>query len=158
VSCYPSPFLIALYPFYSLSSPDGAAVATPISIIEWFVNYYAALKASDIPYLEGTVRKGELIFVPRGWWHVVLNLEDSIAVTQNFVSASQLPYTLEFLRDKPDQVSGVPEGGWLALIWSRVHRKPFPSRPHSLHATNPTLWPRHKSVRSLVPSRADGGA
>lgn len=120
------PILFLFYP-----SPDGAAVATPISIIEWFVNYYAALKASDIPYLEGTVRKGELIFVPRGWWHVVLNLEDSIAVTQNFVSASQLPYTLEFLRDKPDQVSGVPEGGWLALVWSAFIATPAPLLPYS---------------------------
>lgn len=85
-------------------------MATPISIIEWFVNYYSALQASDIPYLEGTVHAGELIFVPRGWWHVVINLEDAIAVTQNFVSASQLPHTLAFLRDKPDQVSGVAEG------------------------------------------------
>lgn len=78
--------------------------------MEWFVNFYAALQDSGIPYVEATVSAGELVFVPRGWWHVVLNLEDSIAVTQNYVPASQLAHTLLFLSDKADQVSGVPRG------------------------------------------------
>ncbi len=91
-------------------SPDGTAVTSPISLMEWFVNFYDALTKSDIPFVEATLHTGEMIFVPRGWWHVVLNLEDSIAVTQNYAPPSQLPHTLHFLRDKSDQVSGVPRG------------------------------------------------
>lgn len=51
--------------------------------------------------------EGEAIFVPHGYWHMVVNLEDSIALTHNYVSSSNLGDVLHFLRHKCDQVSGV---------------------------------------------------
>ena len=36
-----------------------------------------------------------------------VNLEESIAITQNFVSASNLSAVCKFLRTKPDQISGL---------------------------------------------------
>ena len=46
---------------------------------------------------------GETIFVPAGWWHCAINLDFTVAVTQNLVLPAMLPRTLPLLsRAFPD--------------------------------------------------------
>ncbi len=84
-------------------------VATTMSAVEWFVDFYAHMKEQQMPVLECIQRPGDVIFVPHGWFHIVLNLESSVAVTHNYVSETNLFHVMQFLDGKPDQVSGVTE-------------------------------------------------
>ncbi|CCI45803.1 unnamed protein product [Albugo candida] len=89
-------------------SEDQSVVSTPISLMEWFLTFYAEigkLPPHQRP-LEGICRAGEVVYVPHGWWHLVLNIEESIAITQNFISVGNVKSVLRFLSEKPDQVSG----------------------------------------------------
>ena len=50
---------------------------------------------------------GVVLFVPHGWWHMLMNIGDrdddhdgwgaSVVLTRNYVSASNLPDVLRFL-------------------------------------------------------------
>ncbi|KAI3985017.1 hypothetical protein MKX01_004785 [Papaver californicum] len=81
-------------------SPDGAEVVCPVSIIEW--------KRRPV---ECVCKAGEVIFVPNGWWHLVINLEESIAITQNYVSRGNLLNVLDFLKrpNTSELVSGTTD-------------------------------------------------
>lgn len=57
--------------------------------IAWWARVYPRLcEAEDPTHRPLTIvqRAGETVFVPGGWWHCVLNLETTVAVTQNFCS------------------------------------------------------------------------
>lgn len=91
------------------ASDDGADVACPVSLIEWFLNFYKETQTGSVQPLEGICRAGEVLFVPRGWWHMALNLEESIAVTQNYASSANLQHVLDFLKGgRAELVSGCP--------------------------------------------------
>ncbi|SCV71910.1 BQ2448_4604 [Microbotryum intermedium] len=105
-------------------SEDQGQVEAPLALSEWFMSYWDFANMTYGPKAKdgalrntmkvGICREGEVFYVPSGWWHIVVNLEPSIAVTQNYVSQRELPSVLQFMRDRPDQVSGFkrprPEG------------------------------------------------
>jgi hypothetical protein len=92
------------------ASADGAHVSCPLALTEWLLAFYD--QAAALPSgRECVCGPGELLFVPSGWWHMALNLEPCIAVTQNFVSEANLPKVLAHLATcSSELVSGCAPG------------------------------------------------
>ncbi|CAK9871623.1 unnamed protein product [Sphagnum jensenii] len=68
---------------------DGSVNFDGPTSLQWWLDVYPTLRQEEKP-LECTQLPGETIFVPSGWWHCVLNIDPSIAVTQNFVNTTNL--------------------------------------------------------------------
>ena len=61
--------------------------------IDWFLKILPRIKAEgrargNFTYVEFIQYPGDTIFLPGGWWHAVLNIDDSVAVTQNFCDST----------------------------------------------------------------------
>jgi histone arginine demethylase JMJD6 len=88
-----------------------------INSVIWFQDYYETFLRQHPGAVEVLQYPGETVYVPAGWPHLVLNLEASVAITQNY--ATEYP-TLERLvsavkTGEPDMV-----GPWLNQL--KLHR------------------------------------
>ena len=111
-------------------SADGRDVITPISVTEWLLHYYpqhtqrltsptytplplphpcpplsslsspTSYPPSHYSPIECVQHPGDLLFIPHGWWHLAVNLDESLAVTQNFVSRQNLLEVRRFVREE----------------------------------------------------------
>ena len=56
--------------------------------------------------LEVVQEAGELLFVPSGWYHEVVNLEDTISINHNWLTAHNAEWALRRLRETLDDLRG----------------------------------------------------
>ncbi|PON69898.1 F-box domain containing protein [Parasponia andersonii] len=74
-----------------VNEEDGDVNIEAPTSLQWWLDFYPLLADEDKP-IECTQLPGETIYVPSGWWHCVLNLETTIAVTQNFVNSRNFEF------------------------------------------------------------------
>lgn len=68
---------------------DGETSYDAPEPMKYMLNEYRPDRAAaGVRPIECIQEAGEVIFVPSGWWHMVLNVTDTIAVTQNFMNAA----------------------------------------------------------------------
>lgn len=63
------------------------ALYSPQPVLEWFVEAYprlVACKDACDDFYEFIQEPGDTVYIPEGWAHCVLNLEETVAVTHNF--------------------------------------------------------------------------
>lgn len=49
----------------------------------------------------------QTIFIPSGWWHMVINMDDTVAVTQNFADEANLLQVRRSMLSDPSEITQV---------------------------------------------------
>ena len=121
---------------------DGSFEAPPA--VWWFGAVLPSLPDCERP-IELVQRPGEVVYVPRGWWHTVLNLEESVAYTRNIVSTGSAPATVSSL-----EAAGQPVAAAVLRILAEAAAG-LPSPPGAMAAPPLRFMRRRRRVKLCVP-------
>ncbi|GLI68561.1 hypothetical protein VaNZ11_013027, partial [Volvox africanus] len=95
-----------------------------LTSLQWFLEVYPTLPPGIRP-IEFVQNPGEVVFVPGGWWHCVLNLETSVAVTQNYVGPANLTRVIRYMADGSSTYHAAPlpyyEKGREVAVWAEKY-------------------------------------
>eukprot|EP01126_Amoeba_proteus_P008428 TRINITY_DN13113_c0_g1_i3.p1 TRINITY_DN13113_c0_g1~~TRINITY_DN13113_c0_g1_i3.p1 ORF type:complete len:323 (-),score=65.21 TRINITY_DN13113_c0_g1_i3:914-1882(-) len=108
-----------------------------LSPLRWYYEVYPYLKPHEKP-VEVTQGPGEMIYVPSGWWHMVLNLDETVSVTQNFVNDHNLKASTEVLYKAPKQK--------VLKLWME-----------KLYETHPEVFSRVKNYVKILKGKGSSG-
>lgn len=98
--------------------------------VNYFVDQLPRIReryANELAIYELIQYPGETIFVPGGWWHAVINLDDTIAITQNYCSSANFDKVWKSTRSGRQKMAA----SWLKRL--RIHRPDLASRADELN-------------------------
>ncbi|CEH15731.1 Uncharacterized conserved protein [Ceraceosorus bombacis] len=80
-------------------SADEAEVTAPLSIAEWAIDFLERTRTLHGPQGDGSLQEGrceagDAVYVPAGWWHLVVNITESVAFTQNLLNVASGIYIM----------------------------------------------------------------
>jgi hypothetical protein len=83
----------------------------------------AAAAAGMLKMYETTLHAGELIFIPAGFPHQVLNEKATVAISSNFIDSTNLKDALKVVRKQLRNRPAAPEGQRSGLDLDRVEAR-----------------------------------
>lgn len=86
--------------YWGVTAPWQATKTHPAA---YFDTILPRLSRSQQP-LECMQRAGDVMFVPSGWWHAVLNIDHTVAITENFATSVHIEQVLKELDRRPRHV------------------------------------------------------
>jgi histone arginine demethylase JMJD6 len=74
--------------------------------ISFFRNIFPRIKEKyGVKEMIFIQKPGEIVYIPGGWWHMVVNLTDSIAITQNYCNSVNFSKVWTYVRKERKKMS-----------------------------------------------------